>query len=257
MNETFSDAESQSSVYQERLAAVMDRIAVAALRSGRASHEVTLVVVSKYLDIRSTEQLIRGGLAWISQSDAPSSPLVLGESRPQLLSEKASALSAYAERVAWHQIGPLQTNKIRRVLPWISRLHSGESLSRLTELNREAERIAKRLPVLLEVNISGESAKYGFSPDELPTMLDRLAVFSSLQIDGLMGMTSLGASESEAHRQFASLRQLAERLRRNLPDSIQMRHLSMGMSGDFEIAIEEGATLVRVGSAIAPPIANV
>ncbi|MDD3468386.1 MAG: YggS family pyridoxal phosphate-dependent enzyme [Thermoguttaceae bacterium] len=254
MNETFSDSETQQSVYQERLAAVMDRIAVAAQRSGRANTEVTLVIVSKYLDIPSTEQLIRAGIAWYSQSETPSIPLVLGESRPQLLSEKASALSAYAERVAWHQIGPLQTNKMRRVLPWITRLHSGESLSRLVELNREAERIAKRLPVLLEVNISGESAKYGFSPDELPFMLDTLATLSSLQIDGLMGMASLNATESDVHRQFASLRQLAERLRPNLPDSIQMRHLSMGMSGDFEIAIEEGATLVRVGSAIAPPM---
>ncbi|MDO4558890.1 MAG: YggS family pyridoxal phosphate-dependent enzyme [Planctomycetia bacterium] len=238
--------------YGERIAAVRERMAMAAGRSGRPETDVTLVVVSKYLDPESTVPLIRAVIAGGTEA-------IFGESRPQRLREKAEFLARRPEllsprtsvsSVAWHQIGPLQTNKIRMIAPWISRLHSGESIAQLAELNRELERIHRTLPVLLEVNISGETAKHGFEPAQVEPSLERLAELKSLRIDGLMGMTSLNATEPEAHRQFASLRTLAERLRPYLPEGIRMSELSMGMTHDFEIAIEEGATLVRIGSAI-------
>lgn len=230
------------SQYRERITAIQDRIATAARRSGRTASDVSLVIVSKYLDLESTVPLIH----------AAGPGAIFGESRPQLLSQKAAyfAQQTATPQIAWHQIGPLQTNKIRLIAPWIARLHSGESVPQLTALHEELTRLHRVVPVLLEVNISGEPSKHGFEPEQVESVLETLAPLTALRIDGLMGMTSLNATEPMAHRQFASLRRLAERLRPQLPPEIQFTELSMGMTHDFEIAIEEGATFVRIGSAI-------
>jgi pyridoxal phosphate enzyme (YggS family) len=168
----------------------------------------------------------------------------LGESRPQELWQKHESLSA--PDVRWHFIGHLQRNKVRRTLPMIGLLHSADSMRLIEELNQECVRSQRRLPVLLEVNISGEQAKHGFAPDELESSLPSIAQLSNIDVRGLMAMAGLEGDLDDARREFRAVRMLRDRLSKVVP----LTELSMGMSGDFEVAIEEGATIVRVGSAL-------
>ena len=147
-------------------------------------------------------------------------------------------------------MGHLQRNKVRRTLPHITLLHSGDSLRLLAEVDRVAAELQIRIPVLLEVNISGDATKLGFAPREVRAALPEAATLEHLQVRGLMAMASLEGSLDDARREFRELRELRDALRPDCPATIQLDELSMGMSGDFEVAIEEGATIVRVGSAL-------
>ena len=220
----------------ENLAGVKDRIAAAAKRSGRRPEQVKLVAVTKYVDANLARKLVEAGCR------------DLGESRPQELWEKASALDDLS--VHWHMIGHLQRNKVRRSVPLISFLHSGDSLRLLRAVNEAAAEVEGRLPALLEVNISGDQSKHGFSRDELEPLLAQLAEFQNLEIRGLMCIAGLATDAEGARREFAALRELRDRLRQYCPTNISLAELSMGMSRDFEVAVEEGATMVRVGSAL-------
>jgi PLP dependent protein len=220
----------------ENLYAVRERIAQAATRAGRDPAGIRLIGVTKYAGPELAAMLVQAGLA------------DLGESRPQELWRKAEALSG--RPVRWHLIGHLQRNKVRRTLPLLTLIHSGDSLRLLETLDEESAALARPCEVLLEVNISGESAKHGFAPRELAPLLPTIAGLSHLRVRGLMGMAGLQTSAGEARRQFASLRMLRDRLQADCPPHIGLSELSMGMSGDFEAAIAEGATLVRVGSAL-------
>ena len=215
---------------------VRERIAQAAERSGRSAESVTLVGVTKYLPTAATRVLADQGC------------LDLGESRPQSLWEKSADLADLPIR--WHMIGHLQRNKVKRTLPLLSLLHSGDSLRLLEEVNGEAASLNRRLPVLIEVNISGDAAKHGFSPEEVEPALSQVAELTRLQVRGLMTMASLEGGADQARHDFAALRELRDRLRTVCPPSIRLDELSMGMSGDYEAAILEGATLIRVGSAL-------
>ena len=220
----------------ENLYAVRQRIAQAALRAGRDPAGVRLIGVTKYAGSELAAMLVQAGLA------------DLGESRPQELWRKAEALSG--RPVRWHLIGHLQRNKVRRTLPLVTLVHSGDSLRLLATLDEESAALARPCEVLLEVNISGESAKHGFAPGELAPLMPTIAALSHVRVRGLMGMAGLETNAGEARRQFASLRMLRDRLQADCPPPIGLSELSMGMSGDFEEAIAEGATLVRVGSAL-------
>jgi pyridoxal phosphate enzyme (YggS family) len=236
------------------LTTVRGRIAEAAQAAGRSADDVRLVAATKYVDAATT-----GRLAALGQLD-------LGESRPQQLWEKAAALKGAGVR--WHLIGHLQRNKVRRTLPHVHLLHSGDSDRLLAEVNQEraaAERAGPgsagddraKLGVLLEVNISGDMAKHGFAPEALGIdaeairrFADRLSEFSHLDVRGLMCMAGLDDDPAGARRDFARLRELRDRLQRDWAGRFTLAELSMGMSGDFESAIAEGATIVRVGSAL-------
>jgi pyridoxal phosphate enzyme (YggS family) len=220
------------------LAEVRERIAVAARGAGRSPDEVRLVAVTKYVDAATTRLLFDAGCT------------DLGESRPQQLWDKAAALNDAAIR--WHLIGHLQRNKVRRTLPLVHLIHSGDGLRLLEELDRDTAALAGRSPlaVLLEVNVSGETAKHGFAPDDLPKHVETLAAFKHLDVRGLMAMAGLDDDPTSARRDFARLRELRDRLRREWSGRFALDELSMGMSGDYEAAIAEGATLVRVGSAL-------
>jgi hypothetical protein len=146
-------------------------------------------------------------------------------------------------------IGHLQRNKARRTLPLIRLLHSGDSL-RLLAAVQELTPPGSPLDVLLEVNVSGDPTKHGFGPAELEPALPQIAAWPNLRVRGLMCLAAWGTTPDEARRDFAALRRLRDRLAAVSPPGLQWRELSMGMSGDFEAAIEEGATLVRVGSAL-------
>jgi pyridoxal phosphate enzyme (YggS family) len=197
---------------------------------------VTLVAVSKYVDVDAAYALLDAGCH------------DLGESRPQELWRKADAL-ADAD-VRWHFIGHLQRNKVRRTLSHIALLHACDSLRLLEEVDRIAGESNAMVRALLEVNISGDASKHGFNPEEMPSVMPLLADYSRVQICGLMGMASLEGSLDDARRDFERLRLLRDSLISLLPAGIAFNELSMGMSGDFEAAIEEGATIVRVGSAL-------
>lgn len=220
------------------LANVRERIAVAARPAGRSPDDVRLVAVTKYVDAATTQLLVDAGC------------YDLGESRPQQLWDKAAALPD--ANIRWHFIGHLQRNKVRRTVPIVHLVHSGDSLRLLEELNRETIALSspQKLPVLLEVNVSGEAAKHGFAADELSPLVESLAAFEHLEIQGLMAMAGLDDEPTAARHDFAKLRELRERLRRDWAGRFALNELSMGMSGDFEQAIAEGATLVRVGSAL-------
>ena len=218
------------------LSVVRQRIDEAAARSGRDGHEVTLVGVCKYIGPRLTRQLVEAGCDQ------------LGENRPQQLWEKTTQLEGTG--AAWHLIGHLQRNKVRRTLPLIAMLHSGDSQRLLKAVNEEASRHGHSLPVLLEVNISGDATKHGFHPDQMPGIIEQVSTLEFLDVEGLMTMASLAGGPEKARGDFAALRELRDRLREYCPDNVRLDDLSMGMSGDFEVAVEEGATLVRVGSAL-------
>lgn len=220
---------------RENLDRVRDKIAEAAKASGRSADEICLVGVTKYVDVETTRCLLELGCQ------------DLGESRPQQLWTKAEALKQYSPR--WHMIGHLQRNKTKRTIPLLSLLHSGDSMRLLQAANDDWPE-ATPLKALIEVNISGDAAKHGFPPDEIEPALRQFAALPNLKIVGLMGMASLEGGRDQAQQDFAALRQLRDRLQANCPDGISLAELSMGMSHDFDLAIREGATLVRVGSTL-------
>lgn len=228
--------ESQLRRLQDNLAQVRQRIAVTAAKSGRLAEAVKLVGATKYVDTNIARLLVEAGLT------------DLGESRPQELWTKAAALADLP--VHWHLIGHLQRNKVKRTLPLWPLIHSADSLRLLEEISREATAAKTPVDVLLEVNISGDEAKHGFLPEEMHALLESIAKLPNVYVLGLMGMAALEGGPDRARRDFANLRELANHLATHCPPPIKLGELSMGMSGDYEVAIEEGATIVRVGSAL-------
>ena len=224
----------------ENLARVRERIARAAESAGRRADEITLVGVTKYVGPGEAAELAAAGCA------------DLGESRPQELWSKATALEPTAP-IRWHLVGHLQRNKIRRTLPLVALIHSVDSkrlLAAIDQTRRDADDKGPPVNVLLEVNTSGEAAKHGLLPDEVEPLVATAPKYPFVSIRGLMTMAALEGGPDVAAQNFATLRELRDRLKPNAPDCVQLESLSMGMSGDFEIAIREGATIVRIGSAL-------
>jgi PLP dependent protein len=219
-----------------RLSDVRRRIASAAERAGRDPGEVRLIVVTKDVDPGRVAEAVAAGAT------------ELGENRVQELAAKIQALGAEAPELLWHFIGTLQRNKVNRVVGVASLIHSIDSI----ELGRAVAARAANLGVvqdaLLEVNVAGEASKHGLLPAGTAEALEALAGEPGLRLGGLMTIAPAGAP-STARRVFSQLRDLRDRLRETL-GSAALGELSMGMSGDFEQAISEGATMVRLGTAI-------
>jgi pyridoxal phosphate enzyme (YggS family) len=222
-------------VLRERLAEVEDRIAGACRRAGRKRAGVTLVAVTKTISAE-----IAGLLPSLGIWD-------LGESRPQELWKKEKML---IQAVRWHLVGHLQRNKIERTLPLVHMIHSVDSLRLLLFLENEAMKQERRIPVLLEVNVSREPQKNGFAPEELAALPAKVQAVQFVHIDGLMTMAALNSDPETSRRTFAELRDLRDRFKNQFPSPHRLEHLSMGMSNDFEVAIEEGATMVRLGTVL-------
>jgi len=214
--------------------AVLARIADAAAKASRNADEITLVGVTKYVDIETTRGLFESGC------------INLGENRPQVVWEKSSALAELP--IHWHMIGHLQRNKVKRTVERCGLIHSVDSQRLLAAIDKAAAEQEKTCRVLLEVNVSGESAKHGFSKQEMPAALEFVSQLSHIQVEGLMCMAGLDGDADGARREFAMLRSIKEEFASDSPANVDLTELSMGMSGDFEIAIAQGATLVRVGS---------
>jgi len=227
---------STGSQIARNLAEVRQRIAAAAVRSGRAAESVTLVAVTKYVGVAAIRDLVAAGCTR------------LGESRPQQLWQRAAELADLPIR--WHLVGSLQRNKVRRTLPVVDMIHSVDTPQLLEAIDHAAVELGRRAAVLLEVNVSGEAAKHGLAPEAVAPLLDALPRLRNVEVRGLMCMAALEGGPEVARRNFAALRQLRDRLAGQLPPGVALSELSMGMSGDYEVAIEEGATMVRVGSAL-------
>ncbi len=225
---------SPSDVVAHNLTEVRARIAAAAGRAGRDPASVTLVAVCKTVPLERLRGIDARGIT------------DLGENRVQEAVAKIEALGATFQ---WHLIGHLQRNKARRAVELFDLIHSVDSLELAAALNRHAQSAGKRQRVLLQVNVSGEESKGGFSPGDVREAAGDLALLQFLQPEGLMTMAPLGADEHQLRAVFGSLRDLHGELADTF-DRSTWRHLSMGMTDDFEIAIEEGATLVRIGRAI-------
>ncbi len=217
----------------ERLAEVRARIDAAARRAGRSAEDVRLVAVSKTFSASAVAEAYAAG-----QRD-------FGENRLQELLEKKTSLPADCR---WHLIGPLQRNKVRKALAaGLKLIHAVESVEVARAISRIAvESSLAPVQVLLEVNVDSEESKHGFSAEQLRSSWDELAGLPLLDIRGLMCIPSQVQQAELARPAFAALRDLAEEFRRR--SSLPLPELSMGMSSDFEVAVEEGATLVRVGS---------
>ena len=212
---------------------VQQRIADACQRAGRSGDSVQLVAVTKYAQLPWVQTLVELGQT------------VLGESRPQQLSQRATELSG---DISWHLIGHLQRNKVSLVLPIADVIHSVDSWRLLERVNQSARELGQHPRVLLEVNVSGEASKDGLSIHDVKSEASRLANYENVSIDGLMTMAPLVGEVEDTRPYFRSLRQLRDKLVEQSAGRHMLPYLSMGMSRDFEIAIEEGATFVRVGS---------
>ena len=216
------------------LADVRARIAAAERAAGRAPGSVRLVAVSK----KMTADDVRAALA--------AGQRVFGESYGQELRDKRAALAAEAPPPEWHFIGPLQSNKVKYVAGQVALIHAVDSAALLEAIDARGAPQA----CLVQVNVAGEAQKRGVAPAELGALLDRFATLRNLRCKGLMLIPPLGASPEDARSHFAALRALRDREAGRPRPNVDLKELSMGMSDDVEIAIAEGATLVRVGTAI-------
>lgn len=175
---------------------------------------------------------------------------LFGENKVQEMVDKQPQLPADVE---WHLIGHLQRNKVKYIAPFVALIHAVDSLRLLEEINKQGEKCGRLIPCLLQVYIASEETKFGLDPAEVPPLVTspELAAMKHVRIDGLMGMASLTDNQDQVRREFRTLKNLFEDLRKlPLPPQVQMKELSMGMSSDYTIALEEGSTLVRVGTAI-------
>lgn len=222
----------------ERLAAIERRVAAACLRVGRDPGEVTLIGASKRQSDDRLQAACRAGLR------------NLGENIVQEAAAHREDLSRLGLDLTWHLIGPLQSNKVRKAVEIFDCVHSIDRLKIARKVNAEAARADKTLPGFLEINLGGEASKHGFAPEDLGDALAEIAAFENLPVLGLMAIPPLADTEVEARNWFRRLRELRDR---HFP---QGGSLSMGMSADFELAIEEGATHIRVGSALFGPRAE-
>ncbi len=219
----------------DNIRTVIDRIATAATRAGRDPASVRLVVVTKTIDGARVKEAVDTGA------------MVLGENRVQEAKEKIEKLGNPA---SWHLVGHLQTNKARNAVNYFELIHSMDNLALAKEIDKQAAKIGKKQDVLVEVNIGGEASKAGMTVRNAPVLVREAAKLSHIAIQGLMTMPPYSENPEDSRPYFRVLKELAESIAgENIP-GVSMQELSMGMSGDFEVAIEEGATMVRVGTAI-------
>src|SRR5213592_5249300 len=217
----------------ENVACVREQIAQAAAKARRAVDEIELVAITKTHPAEKVREAIEAGQT------------LFGESRVQ---EARAKIRGLPSNLHWHFVGHLQKNKIRHALPLFEMIQSVDSLGLAQEMNRIAEEDGMHPTVLLEVNVAGEGSKFGFSPQKLREQMEELLALPRLSIEGLMTIQPLADEAEASRRYFVQLRELRECLQTEF--HVDLPQLSMGMTQDFPIAVEEGATLVRVGTAI-------
>lgn len=235
---------------------VRDRIGAACEKAGRSADDLTLVAVTKSVDVDVIRQTIDVGL------------LDLGESRVQELSKRAAMIhesisrrrlgsgSASQPNPRWHMVGHLQRNKVKAVLPWVEVVHSLDSLRLAEELDLHAGRMGKVVQVLMQVNASGERSKEGVAVGAATHLVEQIVSLPSLKLIGMMTLAPLSDNKDTAQRIFARMHEIFEEIAGERMAGPDFRQLSMGMSLDFEAAIAEGATIVRIGTALYDGLAS-
>lgn len=217
------------------ISGIRERIARAAIESGRKAEDVTLIAVTKTVDTQTAQAVLQAGVK------------DLGENRVQSFLEKYDVIQ---EEANWHLIGHLQTNKVKYIVGKVKLIHSVDTLHLAEEISRKATALGIVQDVLFQFNISGEESKSGAGPKEAEKIFESLSLLPGLRVRGLMTMAPLLAGESETRQVFSGLKTLSETLKKEAYPNVSMDYLSMGMSGDFEAAILEGANLVRIGTAL-------
>ena len=217
----------------DNFTAILQRIRAACERAGRAPESVTLIAVSK------------GQPPEVVNEAAALGQVLFGENKVQ---EAKAKIPHCAGRLRWHMIGHLQSNKCRDAVTLFEMVQSVDSLPLAQELQKQAEKFSRTLPVLLEVNIAGEASKFGYQPEQMLADLPQINALNRLEIHGLMTLAPWSPNPERARPVFRAAREWKQRCEETL--GAPLSHLSMGMTGDFEVAIEEGATLVRIGTAL-------
>jgi len=220
---------------RSNLAQILMQIDAAAKKAGRDPSSVRLVAVSKTKSASLVDEAAAAGQS------------TFGENYVQEFAEKAAAVKSQVE---WHFIGHLQSNKVKYLAGLVTMIHSVDRLSLALEIDRQWERINKVCDILIQVNVSGETSKSGSTSEEAQNLIRRVALLQNVRICGLMTMPPFFDDPQAARPYFRELKLLSEQIDLLAIPNVSMRELSMGMSGDFEVAIEEGATLVRIGSAL-------
>lgn len=220
---------------RENIQSVQDRIASTAQRVGRESDSITLIAISKTKPVSLIVEAIDAGITDI------------GENRVQEAKGKRSQVD---RPVSWHLVGHLQTNKVKQALKIFDLIHSVDSIRLLAEIERQSCRLNRRTDVLVEVNTSGEESKYGLQPNEVLSFMESASEYSHVRLKGLMTVGEFMPDPEEVRPSFTLLRSLKETIDSQGYQNVEMEYLSMGMTNDFEVAIEEGANMVRIGSAI-------
>ncbi|MFW6303631.1 MAG: YggS family pyridoxal phosphate-dependent enzyme [Candidatus Sumerlaeota bacterium] len=225
---------------EQNLADIQERIARAAERSGRPPSEIELVAVTKHRSIELTDAVLEAGQR------------ILGENR---VSEAVQKIEHYEKAsfqppIEWHFIGHLQSRKAKDIVGRVAMIHSVDSLKLAETLQRRADMVETTVNFLMQFNVSGEASKYGLAPENAVEVIDGLATLDRIRCRGLMTMAPFYDDPERTRPVFRRLRELRDRLGQMNREYLDLRHLSMGMTNDFEVAVEEGATLVRVGTAI-------
>jgi PLP dependent protein len=220
----------------ENVARIKERVQAACFRAGRERSEVSLVGVTKMVPVDRIREGIEAGVR------------ILGENYVQEAVKKMPALSDL--QVSWHFIGHLQSNKARVALESFDCIQTLDREGLARELNRQAHRLGRKISVLIQVNTGYEESKSGLSPENLSSFFELISPLDGLEVRGLMGLPPYFDDPEEVRPHFRNLREMFDRLRDRTPSPEQLSELSMGMSHDFEVAIEEGATMVRIGTAL-------
>lgn len=221
---------------QDRITEVEERLSQACRRSGRNRDDVKVIAVTKYVSLQTARSVVEAGYNRI------------GENRWQDVRPKWEVLNEERDDIEWHFIGHLQTNKVKDVLGKFSYIHSLDRLSLAKELHKRAERMEQKVNCLVQLNISGEDSKYGIEPEELFSFVEQIRNYPAIQLSGLMTMAPYESEPEQTRPVFRRLRELRDELNERALLDYPITELSMGMSGDFEVAVEEGATWVRLGS---------
>jgi len=223
----------------DNINSIREKISRACARAGRSSSEITLLAVGKTFPSSAVREAVEAGVADV------------GENYVQELLSKRRDLSG--SDVRWHFIGHLQSNKVKNVAPWIHMIHAVDSTALAIEIDRRAAKAGRVIECLLEVNTTGESTKFGVAPGEVTALVRGLAYCDNISLGGLMTIGPFLPDPEGSRPMFRRLRELKDEIGSLAQANVTMRHLSMGMTGDFEVAIDEGATLIRIGTAIFGP----
>lgn len=216
---------------------IQDKIEIAAKKAGRKLSDIKVVAVSKSHPPELLEKALKAGIK------------IFGENYAQEIRNKNEALSLYHEKIIWHFIGHLQSNKIKYICPFIDTIHSVDSYELAQEISNYAEKHERNINILLQVNTSGELQKSGCSPENIYKLTEKTCLLPNIRIKGLMTIGSFSENEIKVRSEFTLLRNTMELLNKKLPD-LELTELSMGMSGDYQWAVQDGATMLRIGTAI-------